>query len=194
MADETNSGDRPARLADCKRIIRRKMRHREEQEEVGLNIYPMMDMMTILLVFMIMQFASSAAEIVQTEELQLPASTSEVEAAQALSIVISGSEVVMEGKHVLGLRNGKVDPSLKQGGGTGWLITPLLTAAKQQRDRLKMIASRNAQRPFRGEVRIIADKHTPFRTLGEVIYSLGQAEFGALRFVVLKPAGGGKGG
>lgn len=188
MADEKDQ-DRPASLADCKRIIRRKLRKREEQEEIGLNIYPMMDMMTILLVFMIMQFASSAAEIVQTEELQLPTSTSEVEAAQALSIVISGSELVMEGKHVLALRNGKVDSSLKQGGGTGWLITPLLNAAKQQRDRLKMIASRNAQRPFRGEVRIIADKRTPFRTLGEVIYSLGQAEFGALRFIVLQPVG-----
>ena len=186
MADDDNE-IRPASLADLKRIIRRRLRKREEQEEIGLNIYPMMDMMTILLVFLIMQFASSAAEIVQTEELQLPTSTSEVEAAQALSIVISGSEVVMEGKHVLTLRNGKVDSSLKQGGGTGWLITPLLNAAKQHRDRLKMIASRNAQRPFRGEVRIIADKRTPFRTLGEVIYSLGQAEFGALRFIVLQP-------
>ena len=188
MADDKDE-IRPASLADCKRIIRRRLRKREEQEEIGLNIYPMMDMMTILLVFLIMQFASSAAEIVQTEELQLPTSTSEVEAAQALSVVISGSEVVMEGKHILALRNGQVDPSLKQGGGTGWLITPLLNAAKQHRDRLKMIASRNPQRPFRGEVRIIADKRTPFRTLGEVLYSLGQAEFGALRFVVLKPVG-----
>jgi biopolymer transport protein ExbD len=157
------------------------------EEEVGLNIYPMMDMMTILLVFLIMQFASSAAEIVQTEELQIPMSTSEVEAAQALSIVISNSEVVVEGQRVLALRNGKVDPSLKQGGGTGWLITPLFNALKQHRDRFKMIAQRNPTRPFRGEVRIVADKRTPFRTLGEVIYSLGQAEFGALRFIVLKP-------
>jgi biopolymer transport protein ExbD len=149
-----------------------------------------MDMMTILLVFLIMQFASSAAEIVQTEDLQLPTSTSQVEAAQALSVLISASEITVEGKQVLALRNGKVDPSLKQGGGTGWLITPLLGAAKQHRDRLKLIAQRNAQRPFRGDVRIIADKRTPFRTLGEVIYSLGQAEFGALRFVVLQPVKG----
>ena len=177
----------PATMGMVKAIIRRRNKKHAPHEELGLNIYPMMDMMTILLVFLIMQFASSAAEVVQTEELQLPTSTSDVEAAQALSIVISGSEVVMEGKHVLALRNGKVDPSLKQGGGTGWLITPLLNAAKQHRDRLKMIASRNPQRPFRGEVRIIADKRTPFKTLGEVIYSLGQAEFGSLRFVVLKP-------
>jgi biopolymer transport protein ExbD len=186
MAEE-HSEDRPATLADCKRIIRRKLRKKEEHEEMGLNIYPMMDMMTILLVFMIMQFASSAAEVVQTDELQLPTSTSQVEAAQALGVLISSSEVVVEGQHVLALRNGKVDPSLKQGGGTGWLITPLFNNLKQQRDRLKLIASHNAQRPFRGEVRLIADKRTPFRTLGEVIYTLGQTEFGALRFIVLKP-------
>jgi biopolymer transport protein ExbD len=185
---EPHNDERPATIADCKRIIRSKLRRREESEEVGLNIYPMMDMMTILLVFMIMQFANGAAEIVQSQELLLPTSTSEAEAAQALSIVISTSEIVVEGKQTLTLRNGKVDPSVKQGGGTGWLITPLYNDLKQHRDRLKMIASRNAQRPFRGEVRIIADKRTPFRTLGEVIYSLGQTEFGAIRFVVLKAA------
>ncbi len=181
-----NEESRPATLADCKRIIRSKLRRQDEDEEVGLNIYPMMDMMTILLVFLIMQFASGAAEIVQSEELRIPTSTSEVDAAQALSVIISTSEIVVEGKQVLALRNGKVDQSQKQGGGTGWLITPLFNNLKQHRDRLKMIASRNAARPFRGEVRIIADKRTPFKTLGEVIYSLGQAEFGALRFVVLK--------
>ena len=181
--------DRPATLGDCKRLIRRAVSRREVPEEVGLNIYPMMDMMTILLVFLIQTFASGAAQVVQSEELQIPTSSSQVEAAEALSIIISQSEVVVEGKHVLSLRNGKVDPSLKQGGGNGWLITPLYNNLKQHRDRLKMIAARNAQRAFRGEVRLVADKRTPFRTLGEVVYSLGQSEFGALRFIVLREAG-----
>jgi len=181
MADE-----RPATLGDCKRVIRRTLAKREMPDEIGLNIYPMMDMMTILLVFLIMSFASGAAEVVQSEELQLPTSTSQVEAAEALSIVISQSEIVVEGKRALTLRNGKVDPSLKQNGGNGWLITPLFNTLKQHRDRLKMIAAKNPKRAFRGEVRLVADKRTPFRTLGEVIYSLGQAEFGALRFVVLR--------
>lgn len=177
---------RAATLADCRRLIRRKLRRHEEHEEIGLNLYPMMDMMTILLVFLIMQFASGSAEVVQTDELRLPNSSSEVEAVQALSVVISHGEVVVEGTRALALRNGQVDPSLKQGGGTGWLITPLFSELKKHRDRLKLIASHNTQRPFRGEVRVIADKRTPFRTLGEVIYTLGQSEFGGLRFVVLR--------
>jgi biopolymer transport protein ExbD len=184
MADERR--ERSATLGDCKRLIRRTRAKRDVPDEVGLNIYPMMDMMTILLVFLIMNFASGAAEIVQSEELQLPTSTAQVDAAEALSIVISQSEIVVEGKRALALRNGKVDPSLKQNGGNGWLITPLYNTLKQHRDRLKIIAANNPKRAFRGEVRVIADKRTPFRTLGEVIYSLGQAEFGALRFVVLR--------
>jgi biopolymer transport protein ExbD len=186
----TEEQDRPATAADCKRLIRRKLRKHVAEEEVGLNLYPMMDMMTILLVFLIQSFASGAAEVVQSEELQIPTSTSQIDATAALAVVVSQSEVVVEGKQVLSLRNGKVDPSLKQGGGNGWLITPLFGNLKQHRDRLKTIAQHNAQRAFRGEVRIVADKRTPFRTLGEVIYTLGQAEFGSLRFIVLQPTSG----
>jgi biopolymer transport protein ExbD len=178
--------DRLATMADCKRVIRRAVAKHPEPEEVGLNIYPMMDMMTILLVFLIMSFASGGADVVQSEDLQLPTSTSQVEATEALGIVVSESEITVEGKRVLALRNGKVDPSLKQGGSNGWLISPLFNTLKQHRDRLKLIAGKNPQRDFRGEVRLVADKHTPFRTLGEVIYSLGQAEFGAVRFIVLR--------
>ena len=43
-----------------------------------------------------------------------------------------------------------------------------------------------ANQPFVGNVQIIADKRTPYRTLSEVIYTLGQTEFKNLRFVVNK--------
>jgi biopolymer transport protein TolR len=184
------AGVRKAKMADVKRIIRKALRGREEVETEGLNIYPMMDMMTILLVFLIMQFSSGAVDVVQSAELQIPISTSEVDAEQILSLIISNNEIVVEGKHVLTLRGGKVDSSEKQGGSNGWLITPLYKNLGQHRDRLKMIAAKNPQRPFQGKVRIIADRNTPFRTLGEVIYSLGQTEFGSIRFVVVKPGQG----
>ena len=177
----------PATMADVKRIVRRTLRKREEEGEAeGLNIYPMMDMMTILLVYLVMQFSTSSAEIVQSTELQIPTSTASIEAEGTLTIIISTSEIVVEGKSVLPLRNGKVDSSQKQGGSNGWLVTSLFKNLQQHRDRLKTIAKMNPQRPFMGRVRIVADKRTPFRTVGEVIYSLGQAEFGAIRFVVLK--------
>lgn len=181
---------KPATMGQVKSIVRRKLRKQEAPEENFLNIYPMMDMMTILLVFLIMQFAASNATIVQSAELQIPFSTSEQEQVEALTIQISRTAITVEGNEVLSLRNGQVDPSQKRGGGTGFLIVPLLDEMDQHRDRLKAISQRRQNTPFRGEVQIIADKRTPFRTLAEVIYTMGQAEFKHLRFTVLRRGGG----
>ena len=179
--------DKVATPSQVKRIIRRRIAKHPVHEELGLNIYPMMDMMTILLVFLIQNFAqSNAASVVQSEELQIPQSVATEEVQPALSITISASEIVVEGKQALSLRNGQVDPSQKQGGSNGFLVTPLLNVLQQHRDRLKLIAQSQPGRAFRGYVQIIADKRTPYRTLVEVLYTMGQAEFKAMRFVLLK--------
>jgi biopolymer transport protein ExbD len=186
-----NENEPFATPSQVKRLIRRRLSKQTPHEELGLNLYPMMDMMTILLVFLIQSFASSgAANVVQSAELQIPSSTAEEAVEPALSITISASEIVVEGKQVLSLRNGQVDPSQKQGGSNGFLVTPLLNVLQQHRDRLKLIAQSRTNKAFRGEVQIVADRRTPYRTVVEVLYTMGQSEFKALRFVVLKQAAG----
>ena len=179
--------DKPVSMAYVNRVVRAKLRRRPEPEHFGLNIYPMMDMLTILLVYMMAMFAtSSVAAVQESSELRIPYSTSKVELSDALSLQISRSEVVVDGKSVLELRNGIIDPSLKQGGSSGFLIIPLYKRLGDIRDRKKRTAQRFTNQPFVGDVQIIADKHTPYRTLSEVIYTLGQTEFKNLRFVVSK--------
>ena len=186
-----HKGEEKASMATVKRIIRRKNAKHGEHEHHGLNIYPMMDMMTILLVFLVMQFAnSSAAAITQTSELQLPYSSSQVELGESTPIQISRNAILVDGEQIVELRNGVVDPSDKQGGGTGFLIMPLFRRMGEVRDLQKQIAAANPRRPFRGEVQIIADNRTPYRTLAEVIYTLGQTEFKSLRFVTNKGVAG----
>jgi biopolymer transport protein ExbD len=181
-------GHATATMAQVKSIIRRKLRKHDEHLHTELNIYPMMDMMTILLVFLIMQFAASSADTVQSDELRLPYSTSATERIDALTVKISRISILVEANQVVTLRNGQVDPGDKQGGGTGFLITRMHRELQQHRDRLKMIAQSRGQ-AFRGEVQIVADERTPFRTLTEVIYTLGQSEFKNLRFVVIREGG-----
>lgn len=190
------TAEKHATMSQVKQVIRKKLRRQGEHGHTELNIYPLMDVMTILLVFMIMQFAQEAAAIVQGPTLQIPWSTSRTEQSEALPIQISfpsGEEpgtIVVDGRPTVELRrNGTVDPSQKQGGGTGFLITPLHNVMTQHRDRLKLIAQMNPNRPFTGTVQIICDKRIPFRTLSEVIYTLGQAEFSNIHFVVLQQGG-----
>lgn len=180
-----------ASMGQVKSMVRRKLRRIPPHEEQSLNIYPMMDIMTIILVFMIMQVANDTANITQGDELQLPWTTSTEAITEAVPIQISRTEIVVDGNAVVQLRNGYVDPSQKQGGANGFLITPLLNVMQQHRDRLKLIAQRNPRRPFTGEVQIIADKRTPFRTLSEIIYTMGQAEFAHMHFVAIEESQGG---
>ncbi len=179
--------EKPVSMSHVNRVVRAKLRRRAEPEHFGLNIYPMMDMLTILLVYMMAMFAtSSAAAVQESSELRIPYSTSKVEVTEALAVQISRSGIVVDGKPVLELRNGIVDPSLKQGGSSGFLITPLYKTLSDIRDRKKRTAQKYANQPFIGNVQIIADKRTPYRTLSEVIYTLGQTEFKNLRFIVNK--------
>ncbi|MDQ3035029.1 MAG: biopolymer transporter ExbD [Myxococcota bacterium] len=179
-----------ASMGQVKSMVRRKLRRIPPHEEQSLNIYPMMDIMTIILVFMIMQVANDTANITQGDELQLPWTTSTESITEAVPIQISRTEIVVDGNNVVQLRNGIVDPSQKQGGANGFLITPLLNVMQQHRDRLKLIAQRNPRRPFTGEVQIIADRRTPFRTLSEIIYTMGQAEFAHMHFVAIEESQG----
>ena len=111
MSDAAKSEEtvKHAKLPDLKRIIRKKLSRREEEMETSLNIYPMMDMMTILLVFMIMNFATESARIMQSAELQIPTSISTVQAKAAIVVQISSTTIIVEGKPILQLRNGTVD-------------------------------------------------------------------------------------
>ena len=179
-----------ARTSDVKRIIRKRLRRMPEHEHQELNIYAMMDMMTILLVFLIQQFATTSANITQSAELQIPTSTADRAAEPAIVVTISQNDILVDGTRALSLRNGLVDPSLKNGGANAFLINPLLDPMQAKRDLLKLIASRNPQRPFSGEVQIVADKRTPYRTLIEVVYTCGQAEFKNVRFVVVQTGQG----
>ena len=157
MAEEHT--EPPARLSQVKRLIRRRLRRQAIPEHYGLNIYPMMDMMTILLVFMVMQFATSTAAVVQqSPELEIPYSVSHTEIDEAVALQIARNGITVDGKGALDLRNGLVDPSLKRGGATGFLITPLYHRLCEARDVKKLIAAKNPSLPFNGRIQVIADR------------------------------------
>ena len=186
MSEHAEQAPQKAKMSTLKRLIRRAKSKHGEHEEMGLNIYPMMDMMTILLVFLIMQFATTQANVVESAELHFPVSTSQQEAKTSVAITISASSVLVEGRQALPLRNGVIDPSMKQGGGNGFLVTPLLTVMQQHRDRLKLIATANPARPFTGDIQLIADVNTPYNTITAILYTCGQAEFSKVHFLVKK--------
>jgi biopolymer transport protein ExbD len=157
----------------------------QEHAMAYLNITPMMDMMTILLVFLLKQFSVEAAAATMAEGLVLPKSSIETQRPLAVNITVSQNAVLVEGDAVTTVRAGSVDPSVKRDGANGYYITPLVEVLTKHANRLKKIGAMGGS-VFDGTAMVMVDKNTPYRLLTEVLYSAGQAEFKNYHLVVVR--------
>jgi biopolymer transport protein ExbD len=174
-----------SRLAG-KRAIRGYARKLAEPDVVkDLNITPMMDMMTIILVFLLKTFSSSTSTITFDQNLQVPKSTTQLRPKEAVSVTITKKIVLVEGDAIAPINAGKVDPAVKRDGENGYYITPLVEILEKHSRKEKKVAELTGQK-FEAQLMLVADQTTPYRLLTEVLYSCGQAGYANYRLLVLK--------
>lgn len=200
MANSPSYGDVPElsedeiRRMQYKKALRRKRRRdRDAEGEIhDLNIYPMLDMMTIILVFLLKSYSASSVTINSVDPMTPPTSSTTTSPKETIALTITSKHILLENKAVLELSNYKVDPSSKPEGPNGMLIAPLKDAFTAQVTRLKKLEALNPETmPFTGELSVIADQHVPYRLLMEILYTAGQAELGNYRFIVIQGQGEG---
>ena len=173
-------------VRESRSIIRKALSRVPEGEDVThLNIVPLLDIMTILIVFLIKTATTqTGAEI--TKDVALPVSSTEmVPPEEAVSVTIAKSAILVEGAPVVPVKNGDVDPSEKTQGQFGIEIGKLKTILVKHHTRIKTIAAGRGVEPVR-DITLVADKNTPYRLLYSVIYTAGQAEFSNYRMIVLR--------
>ncbi|MCP3142499.1 ExbD/TolR family protein [Pyxidicoccus xibeiensis] len=175
-----------ARLRYRKALARKKRKEREAAGEIKeLNITAMMDMMTILLVFLLKSFASSSAAITASEDVRPPVSSTRATPKDTVAITVTPKNILVGDKEVMRLQNGQLPADKLQ----GRLVLPLDAALKKEVEKLKYIAERNPSAPFSRELSVIADKKIPYDMLLTVLYTAGQNELENYRFVVLQKEG-----
>ena len=172
----------------AKKMYRKLQRRVPELEDIGyLNITPMLDMMTIILVFFLKSFSVSTDNISMSEDLMPPKSSSDVKPHQAVKVTVTRSAILVEDDPVAAVKRGEVDSSIKRDGQSGYLINPLMTQLQKHATRLKKIEKMTGGKmKFKGELMLVADQTIPYRLLSEVLYTAGQAEFARYRMVVIR--------
>ncbi|MBV9950108.1 MAG: biopolymer transporter ExbD [Myxococcales bacterium] len=185
---------KPASLAVYKRELRKAIaRNRVEPEINFLNITAMMDMMTIILVFLLKSLSASTASLPQSQDLQLPNSilTTEPDSEpEGLPVLVSKSQIIV-GESVVApvppdAAQYGVEAKYKRGSRNDYFIVPLGSALQAWRDADKRIRMATGKDPTRSEAILIADLSTPYRLLTEVMYTLGQTEFSKFHMMVLQ--------
>jgi biopolymer transport protein ExbD len=168
---------------EARAIIRQKVKRVPEGEEIRhLNIMPMMDIMTILLVaFLVMAVEASAA--LEVTNVELPSAQSyEPQPELAEYVTITEKAILVDGTTFMEVKDGDVDPS-KKSDALG-LIIPDLSAylGVVRREKEAKLLAQGKTPDALPELVIFADKHIPFKLLYEVIASSRTEEAGYRRF------------
>jgi biopolymer transport protein ExbD len=184
---------KPASMATYKRELRREIKRRALEPEINfLNITAMMDMMTIILVFLLKSMSASSASIPQSQDLTMPKSILTTEASQeGLAVLISKSHVVVDDVAVCPVpadATHGIEGKYKRSGPNDLYIVPLANALQSWRERDRQIRVATGKDPSSSEAIIIADSGTPYRLLVEVLFTLGQTEFAKFHLMVLQGA------
>ena len=166
------------------RRLRRKEREAEGEIE-ELNITPMLDMMTIILVFLLKTYNTSTVSVAISGDLLPPSSTTTLEPAETTTITITKSEITVGDKPAVDLVDWEI-PAAAQNPRAPLVITPVLDLLKKDVERQKYIGKWNKSVQFEGLLSVIGDKGVPYKLLFSVLATAGQAELANYKFVVLK--------
>jgi len=171
---------------------------RRPEAATDLNINSMMDMMTIILVFLLKSYATSDISVKPNESLQLPTSTSLKDPELAVNLVASKTVLVVDGVPVLNLTKvpdeenpGKTIIAVPEDELRGQVVTQLYDHLLEKAEAAKTLGEQtgSADFEFKGEILMQIDSDMPFSVVRQVMYTAGQAQFGKFRFIVYKGEG-----
>jgi biopolymer transport protein ExbD len=175
--------------AELRRAIRR---NAKEQDVNFLNITAMLDIMTIILVFLLKTLGESSASVPQSKDLMLPKSVIQTQPAQeGVRVTVSKSQVLVGDDKVLDLPSAQslaqsgVDARHKRGANSLYIV-PLGNALSAARKIDRALREAKGLDPSTSEAIIIADNTTPYRLFVEVLFTLGQNEFGKYHLMVMQ--------
>ncbi len=174
--------------------LRKAIRRNANEPEVNfLNITAMLDIMTIILVFLLKSLGESSNAIPQSDDLRLPTSVARTDPHQeGVTVTLSKTQILVGDQKILALPGREsqaqtgVGAQNKRGGPNDLYIVPLGNVLQTARRTDVALRRAKGLDPSTSEAIIIADKGTPYRLFIEVLFTLGQSEFGKYHLMVMQ--------
>ena len=162
-----------------KRVIHA-LSHRARQPHVftALNLTSLIDLFTILVLFLLMNMADSGEVLPVSSKLKLPESISEIPPQPTVTVISTTEEISVEGRRV-----GAVQEVL---GLPGLLIADLKEELDRHAQKAEMTGAAMGTQVFEGKVTILGDRQIPFKLLEKVMFTCSQAKFSDIRLAVIQ--------
>src|SRR5512147_169558 len=151
------------------RRMKRMERNNKKGEGLGLNLIPMMDVLTVLVLFLL--FHSFNGELPE-QKLDLPDSVVETRPRETLAIVVNPEAVMVQGEPVVS---------------TSALYEDRIVMVAQINERLKVLEQDiGITAPEGKEITLLADKTIPFKVLKKIMSTCTASGYDKLSLAVIQ--------
>jgi len=150
----------------------------------ALQLTAMVDMFTILIVFLLKSFSTSTVTINPHQGMKLPQSSSYVEPIEALKLVVALDGIYVDDKKISNIENGQIsqvelDPNDSE------FIKTLYDELDKQANKSRDIAGKNEDIKFEGKIVMQADSRFDYGLLKKVMYTASLAGFADMKLATL---------
>lgn len=147
----------------------------------SIMLTSMMDMFTIILVFLLYNFSPEEQKNVEIpSDIEMPRSSSEISLEEAVNVTVSPSGIYVGEKMVASLGN-KAEIRAKM---EGQKIVPLYDALIKEKSLKKTLNEKEKENS--SVILLSADKSISYKVLDKVLKSAGMAGFPKSKFVVYR--------
>ncbi|HHL71046.1 MAG TPA: biopolymer transporter ExbD [Bacteroidetes bacterium] len=152
-------------------------RRTRRSADMRLRLTSMIDMFTILLVFLLKSYSAEGQIITVTDDLRLPDSTAEKPPASSPVVIVTDRMILLDGEAVASIA--EVERLQKT-----LTIRNLRNGLAEKKEISEALGRENEALGFKGIVTIQGDREIPFRILKKIMVTCGQAGYSNILLAV----------
>lgn len=168
-------GKRPGKRLNKSRVFGPKFMKGKKSGMADLNLTPMVDMFTMLVIYLIQQFAATGEILYMQKDIKLPTAAHTEQIEPVPVVQVSSALIALQGERIADMDDLSRDEYLN--------IPALEEKLRDQKKRYEFVHQGDGE-GFKGDVNIQADRQVPFKVIKRVMYSCAAAGYGSINFAV----------
>ena len=171
----------PDELFKIKKEIKKAKRRNKKEEEAKVGLTSLMDIVSIIVVYLLKSYASDPVLITPISEQKIPMSRMDMPIKEGVAIYVSSKELIFNEERLATLEEGELDPNMVN----GHVIQPLYEKLEEEREKSKQIFEGRGEE-WVGHVILIGDEALKFSSIVDVMYTAGRLEYSEYSFCIIQ--------
>lgn len=171
----------PEELFKLKKEIKQAKRRNKTEENASMGLTSLMDIVSIIVVYLLKSYASDPVLITPIAEQKIPLSRMDAPIKEGVPVYLSSREMMFMEKPIATLTDGELPANEVQ----GHTIIKFFESLEEETEKSKQLFEQRGEQ-WVGHLIIIGDEALKFSTIVDVMYTAGRLEYSEYSFCVIQ--------